>query len=491
MSILQKYSIDSSGVIQPGNRTTAYIIAIGALIGIRFVAAAFLPLYFGDEPYYWLWSQNLSWGYFDHPPAIAFLIRSGTILFGDTEFGVRFFGLLLSIPATMCVWRTGTLLLGGTEHGARAALIFNLTLMVHAVTFMVTPDAPVLVCCAALLWAVAEAETSKNGRWWLMAGLFAGLGLLSKYTILFVGAGVFLWLLLTVSGRNWLTTCWPWIGGTIALIVFSPNLIWNLNQDFGALGFQFSRLLFSGRGRWYYLPQLIGEQFLLASPFILALALMGLWHITVSKDQRRLLIAMQIWPFIIFALTYVFVDRIHRNWSDVVYPALALAAADAFRNRLGPSLVRKIAAPTALSILVIVYVQMLFHVVSLAPHDPLDHHLASTTRQRTLPIQKAIADANARGVLTTDFPVTSWLRFYLRPQPPIIMVADDFRFPSAPRATAEHLDGTLIYVAIKDDMLYVLRKGFSKIERVTDLPPTPFLIYRVSGFKGLPYGRLP
>jgi 4-amino-4-deoxy-L-arabinose transferase-like glycosyltransferase len=157
-----------------------YVIAIGALIGMRFVAAALLPLYFGDEPYYWVWAQHLTWGYYDHPPGIAALIRVGTALFGDTEFGVRVGGIALSIAATLCVWRTGTLLLGGSDNGARAALFFNLTLMVNGVTFLVAPDAPMLACSAAFLWAVAEAEASRNGRWWLAAGLFAGLGLLSK-----------------------------------------------------------------------------------------------------------------------------------------------------------------------------------------------------------------------------------------------------------------------------------------------------------------------
>jgi Dolichyl-phosphate-mannose-protein mannosyltransferase len=481
----------SDGLTQSGNRTTLFIAAIAILIGIRFVSAAFLPLFFGDEPYYWLWSKTLTWGYFDHPPALAFIIRAGTSLFGDTEFGVRFFGLLLSIPTTMCVWRSGTLMLGGSENGARVALIFNLTLIVHAVTFMVTPDAPILVCSAALVWAVAEADVSKNGRWWLVAGLFGGLGLLSKYTILFTGAGVFLWLLLTDNGRDWLKSRWPWLGGTIALLVLSPNLIWTLSQDFGALGFQFDRLGDSGRGRRDYLPQFIGEQFLLTSPFILILALIGLWHATMSRDRRRFFVPMLIWPFIIFAFTYVFLDRNHRNWGDVIYPTLAIAAAHALRNRADSYFVRRAAAPTTLCILIAAYVQMLFHVVSLAPHDPLGHHLASTMRQRMLPIQHAILDTNARGVLTTDFPVTSWLRFYSRSPAQDNIVADDFRFPSAPNATVEHLVATLIDVALKDDILYVLRKGFSNIGRAANLPPSPFLIYRVSGFKGEPYGRIP
>ena len=67
----------------------AYLVAIGILIALRFVAGAVLPLS-ADEAYYWLWSKHLAAGYYDHPPAIAFLIRAGVTLFGDTSFGVRF-----------------------------------------------------------------------------------------------------------------------------------------------------------------------------------------------------------------------------------------------------------------------------------------------------------------------------------------------------------------------------------------------------------------
>jgi len=473
------------------DRTRFYVVAIGLLIGIRFIAAAFLPLFFGDELYYWMWSKHLAWGYYDHPPAIAALIRAGTALFGDTEFGVRFFGLALTVPTTMCVWRTGTLLLGGSEHGARAALYFNLMLMVHAVSFLAAPDAPMLACSAAFIWSIAEAEARADGRWWLAAGLFAGLGLLSKYIVLFLGLGVFLWLVLTGNGRRWLATPWPWLGGAIAALVFSPHVIWNASNDWVSLGFQFGRLGFSGRGRWYYLPQFVGEQLVIASPFILILAMIGLWRAALSGDSNRILIAALCWPIILFCFGYVFVDRIHRNWIDVIYPALALAAADAWRRQYGTAFIRRAAVPTAVALLVIIYGQALFRPFSLAPYDQLNHHLASTMRQVAVPIARAVEMTQARGILTTDFPITSWLHFYLRPQVPIIMVADEFRFLTAPPATAQHLDGTLIYVALKTDMLPVLTGRFSRVERLEGLPPTPFLVYRVSGFKGEPYGRIP
>ena len=479
------------------DRTRLYLAGIVVLIAMKFVAAAFLPLFYGDEPYYWLWSRHLAWGYYDHPPAIAVLIRAGTALFGLTEFGVRFVPILLTVPATLCVWRIGKLLLGRSEDGARAALFFNLTLMVTGMTFLALPDAPVLACSAAFLWAVTEAVVGGNGRWWLVAGLFAGLGLLSKYTILFVGGGVFLWLLLTKSGRRWLTTPWPWLGGIVAALVFAPNVIWSLNQEASALSYQSSRLGYTGRGRWYYLPQFVGEQLLLASPYILILAMIGLWQATRSKDQNRLLIAFQLWPIIIFFCAYVFVDRIHRNWVDVAYPALAVAAADAFRNRGGPEFIRKAAVPAAATILALVYVQLLFHVVSLKRYDFLDHHLASGSRAAAATVAQAVALTKARGIVTTDFPTMSWLKFYLPMEVPVIQLMETVRVRNFRPATEKDFAETLLYVVPRDDFIWMVKLGFSDVEQFNDVQ-SPFMIYRVSGYKENPfkghgrhYGHIP
>ena len=169
----------------PINRTCTSVVAIGFLIAFRFVAGAALPIYYNDEAYYWLWSRHLALGYFDHPPAVAFLIRAGTALFGDTAFGVRSVGIALVSVATFCVWRTASLLLGEREDGVRAALFYNLMLMPTVTAIPLVPDPPALACSAAFMWALAELVVGGKGWWWLVAGLFAGMGLLSKYTMFF------------------------------------------------------------------------------------------------------------------------------------------------------------------------------------------------------------------------------------------------------------------------------------------------------------------
>src|SRR6266568_4956431 len=91
-------------------RNTSVLIL--ALVVLRCLAAAWTPLTF-DEAYYWMWSKHLAFGYYDHPPMVAFVIRAGTLIAGDTELGVRLVSILLALPMSFAVFRAGTILFGG------------------------------------------------------------------------------------------------------------------------------------------------------------------------------------------------------------------------------------------------------------------------------------------------------------------------------------------------------------------------------------------
>ena len=135
-------------------RDARFLAALTILAALRLIAGALLPLS-ADEAYYWLWSRHLAAGYFDHPPAIAYVIRAGTALFGATPFGVRVGGIFLSFVASWFVWRTGAILARDERVGAIACLFFNLTLMISVEMLAATPDAPSIAAAAAFCWSLA------------------------------------------------------------------------------------------------------------------------------------------------------------------------------------------------------------------------------------------------------------------------------------------------------------------------------------------------
>ena len=368
-------------------------IAVAALIALRFIAGAVLPLS-ADEAYYWLWSKRLAAGYYDHPPAIAYLIRAGTVLFGRTSFGVRFVPLLLSLPTTWFVWRSAKLLTGDEAAGASATLFFNLMLMTAVETMAATPDAPLIAASAMFLWTLAELQATEDGRWWIAAGAAGGLALLSKYTAFFLGAGALAWILFTREGRRWLASPWPYLGAALALAIFSPNVWWNASHHWETFVFQFGRV---GAGHFTlrYLAEFLAAQLLLASPVILYLGIRG-------TTRSALLAALAMLPVVFFAVHSLH-DRVQGNWPCFLYPMLAVAAALAPPTRL-----RRTAAPVAALMLLLAYAQVHFDVISLGRRDPASRLLG-------FGVAKAVQAAERQqpvAVLTTDYETTAWFSFY-------------------------------------------------------------------------------
>src|SRR6202161_4691533 len=199
-------------------RNTA--LTIVALVALRLVAAASTPLTF-DEAYYWMWSKHLAGGYYDHPPGVALGIRLGTMIAGDTELGVRLVSILLALPMSHAGYRTAEILFGGRQLAANATILLNVTLMAAVGTLIVTPDSPLLVASSFVLFFLAKVLESGRGAWWLAVGAAAGAALASKYTAMFFGPAILIWLVTVPKLRRWLISPWPYLGGIIALAIFA------------------------------------------------------------------------------------------------------------------------------------------------------------------------------------------------------------------------------------------------------------------------------
>src|SRR6187399_1254129 len=215
-------------------------LLILALVGLRLVAAAFTPITF-DEAYYWMWSKNLAGGYYDHPPMVAFVIRLGTMIAGDTELGVRLVSILLALPMSFAVYRTAAILFGGIRVAATATILLNVTLMAAVGTLIVTPDAPLLVASSFVLFFLAKVLETGKGAWWLGVGAAVGAALLSKYTALFFGPAILIWLIAVPKLRRWLLSLWLYLGGLVALLLFAPVILWNAVHHWVSFLKQFGR----------------------------------------------------------------------------------------------------------------------------------------------------------------------------------------------------------------------------------------------------------
>jgi 4-amino-4-deoxy-L-arabinose transferase-like glycosyltransferase len=466
------------------------LLLIALLLLLRVIMAAQLPLS-ADEAYYWLWSLHPALGYFDHPPMIAWLIRAGASLFGDTPFGVRLAGMVLSVPASWFVWRAAALVLKDKDRAGLAALFFNLTLMASVELLAATPDMPSVVTSAAFVYFLARVQQMGDSRAWLGAGMAAGLGLLSKYSALFLGAGALFWLIVDRDARRWLLSPWPYLGAGLALAIFAPHLVWQSQHHWQTLLFQFGRI---GGGHFTlrFVAEFAAAQVGLASPLILLLMAVGLWRAT-RLGSDRLMLAILIWVGLGYFFQHALHDRVQGNWPCFLYPALAILAADAIA--LSGKVWRKIsisAAPVAVALLIAVYLQASLPWMPLKK-DPLARILGREFAPIGEVVEALVKAHLAEAVLTTDYQTTAWLRFN-HPGMKVVQLNEPQRYLGAPAAPAALLARPLIYLAeLRRDQHLLVQKDFAYTGFPTQLqtPSSRYMVYPVGRPKSSPLGRMP
>ena len=315
----------------------ALLITVGAVL-LRLVFAALLPL-FPDETYYWDWSRHLDGGYFDHPPAIAFLIRAGTWLFASLGLGlsplaVRFFpvlaGGLASLGATLIARK-----LGGGAAARIAAVAFAVMPLAASGLVLATPDAPLLAAAAFAMYYVigaldAPAGSRESLQRWLNAGLFLGLAFSSKYTSILLPASLVVAILVRPTLRARLREPGPYIACIVATFVFFPVLQWNETHEWISFRFQLQHGLGAPSGSPMKRElDLIGGQLALVSPILFALAAWSVWRAlrSASSDVQFTLgvIATGSWAFFAYSALR---RPVEANWPAPSYiPAIALLAA--------------------------------------------------------------------------------------------------------------------------------------------------------------------
>ncbi len=303
-----------------------WIFVLILLTALRLALAASLPLV-PDEAYYWLWSQHLQAGYCDHPPMVAAWVAAGELIGGTSALGVRLLAPLASAVASLFIWRAAEDFFPGRGAGLTACCLSNATVLV-GVSFLMTPDAPLLFFWTAAIAALGRWFVSGDDRWWLAVGVAAGCALLSKYTAILLIAAIGLWLLTTPEGRKALRRPLPWAGLAIAFALFAPNIVWNATHGWVSYLKQGSRLVeFDPSRALVYFADMILGQIGLATPLVFGLAAVGVWRLARTGDAKaKLLLWLTLLPTAVF-VQHSMLDRVQGQWPAIIYPSAFIAAA--------------------------------------------------------------------------------------------------------------------------------------------------------------------
>jgi 4-amino-4-deoxy-L-arabinose transferase-like glycosyltransferase len=177
------------------------VLLILFLLGYRLLLLAMYPLNLQfDEAQYWLWSQSLAWGYFSKPPMIAWFLSGYQWLFGEQAWILKSMSTWLYVVTTLGVYGIANTLFC-REVALYSALLFLTMPGVSLGSMIVSTDACLILFWALTVWMVSKASFEKWSVGWLLGGFFAGLGLLSKYTMLLLLPSCILYVL-TVPNKK-------------------------------------------------------------------------------------------------------------------------------------------------------------------------------------------------------------------------------------------------------------------------------------------------
>lgn len=182
-----------------------------------------------DEAYYWMFAENLAWGYFDHPPMTALLVKLGGMLFGG-ELGVRFCFTLLQPAYLYILWHIIRPTDAARRDAALYAVLAGATLMLQLYGFIAVPDGPLMMTAALFLLTFKWFSEQRPGAW-LWMGVAMALMAYSKYH----GALVVVFCL----AANWRLFRRPglYLSGVVAAVLLVPHLVWQYQHDWASFSY--------------------------------------------------------------------------------------------------------------------------------------------------------------------------------------------------------------------------------------------------------------
>ena len=332
--------------------TRAVWFFIIALTAIRLSMLSTSDLEF-DEAHYWMWSERLAPAYFTKGPAIAFVIRASTAVFGSNEFGVRFFSSLLAAGTSLLLFYFARRLFSATA-GLWAVVALNVTPIFNIGAFVMTIDAlSIFFWLAAMFTFWLAVEKSRNFSWyWPLTGLLVGLGFLSKYTNALELVSIVLVLALAPRLRQEFKRPGLYSLLGVFAVCTVPPIVWNQQHAWITLVHLRSRGNLE-HGFGFHPAEVLsflGQHFLVYSPILfLALA----WGVIASwrRVNQQFKVLFLMWfglPIFLFYLLLSLNKAAAPNWDGPAFLGFGLLAVHFWREKLEASVTLRLGAGVAM-----------------------------------------------------------------------------------------------------------------------------------------------
>lgn len=229
---------------------------MGGLLFRGFIAIFLYPGF--DESYYYVYSQNLNWSYFDHPVLVALVTGFGTWLTGDvSQFTIRLGTLILHTGSLLLLYLTSVRLFSIKAARLTLAIASISPIFLIAFGILTLPDNPLMFFWTASLYCasceffgqnntLSNSETAVSHPYrpsykLAILSILVGLACLGKYHGFVLGLGLVGFCLISPNHRCVFRSVWAWLGLGLFIITTSPFWLWNMQHDWVSLRFQSER----------------------------------------------------------------------------------------------------------------------------------------------------------------------------------------------------------------------------------------------------------
>lgn len=288
--------------------------ALSWVLGFQIFRLILLPFMglMPQDAYYYLYGQNLSLSYFDHPGMIGYLLRLFSEIFGQSVFIVKFTDFVITSLTIYSFYKLASLFLSSNKVWRSMVLMVS-TLFISILSFNSTPDVPLILFWTLSLIFLYKAIFQQKKWYWILAGIAMGLAFNSKYTALLLQIGLIGFLVFSNKYRKLFLSPWLWLSLIISIAVTFPVWWWNYQNEFASFAFQSTERAgsvskFELKPRYFF--GAIGHQMGLLLPTLFIVFIVfsfkyikrALLKFRLPKERTLFLLAFFVPTFIGFAL---------------------------------------------------------------------------------------------------------------------------------------------------------------------------------------------
>jgi 4-amino-4-deoxy-L-arabinose transferase-like glycosyltransferase len=376
-----------------------------------------------DEAQYWFWSTEPAFGYFSKSPMIAWLIGATTFVCGDAEACIRLSSPLIHAGTALLLFALARMLYDA-RTGFWAGALYLTMPAVWLSANIASTDVPLLFFWSAALIGLWRTLETRDLKWAAFTGAMVGLGLLSKYAMVYFALSFIVYLAVAREAR-WLA--WSRAGAVgllAALVVFAPNIWWNIDNSFATLGHT------AANANWGAdlfnignLLDFVGAQFGVFGPLMMAGLIWGIVTLRTRLGEageakgRDIFLLCFVLPILVVACGQAFISRANANWAAPAYAAATvLVAAWVMRTRFW-----RLIAPASLGLHTVVGALFMAFVLSPALVEALgrsnDFKRVSGWDEIARLVQQEAMAAPYAAISFDDRLLLSEMLYYARPYP--------------------------------------------------------------------------